>query len=179
MPSRRQHRLFHHGGPVDSLPGLPAGAQAFSVCRRAGRRPPRPGGLQTPGDAPRLRHAGTVARNHQGLPNTAFDPLVQHRLAASVQASVSTSMDLFSNLTYVPSLWDQGQCGSCWVFASTAMLEVALSHTYGIKDFLSTQFLQSNARYLHLHRREPDPLRRLLQLEEDPGPMVEPPRGVP
>ena len=41
-------------------------------------------------------------------------------------------------------LRNQGDCGSCWVWASTALAEVALNSQYGITDRLSIQYLQSN-----------------------------------
>ncbi len=123
---------------------LSAGAQPPSHTDLLGEGPPLQGGFRYPVMHPDFATRELWRRDHQALPNATFDSGVQHRLTAAAQASVSTSMDLFSDLTYDPALWNQGACGSCWVFASTAMLEVALSHTYGIKDFLSTQFLQSN-----------------------------------
>jgi len=124
---------------------LPATAQAPSQVGLPDAGTFLQGSVRHPVMHPDVATRELWRQNHQGLPHTSSSAAVQHRLAAAAQASVSTSMDLFSNLTYVPSLWDQGQCGSCWVFASTAMLEVALASTYGIKDFLSTQYLQSNA----------------------------------
>jgi hypothetical protein len=124
--------------------GLPVGALAAPQTGGLEEGHPERNGFQYPVMHPDFATRELWRRNHQSLLDTASNPGGQPRLAASVLTSTSTSMDLFSDLTYVPSQWNQGACGSCWVFASTAMLEVALSHTYGIKDFLSTQFLQSN-----------------------------------
>jgi Papain family cysteine protease/Immunoglobulin I-set domain len=142
--SSRHHPRRTLSALLGALLGLPALGQA------APGEAPEAGGLPPAGLRHPVMHPDPATReqwrsHHLSLPDTTFDARVQRRLTAAAQASVSTSMDLFSNLTYVPSLWDQGQCGSCWVFASTAMLEVALSRTYGIQDFLSTQYLQSNA----------------------------------
>ena len=43
-----------------------------------------------------------------------------------------------------PASWNQAGCGSCWVWAATAMTEVALKKTCGIVDRLSIQYFQSN-----------------------------------
>ncbi|MDR3683735.1 MAG: C1 family peptidase [Geothrix sp.] len=145
MASRHPPRFFLHAALGLALLGLPGKAQSFPPAGAPEEGRPVQGGADHPVMHPDFATRELWRRHHRELPRTTLDPKVQHRLAASVQASVTTSMDLFSNLTYVPSLWDQGQCGSCWVFASTAMLEVALSHDYGINDFLSTQFIQSSA----------------------------------
>jgi Papain family cysteine protease len=145
MSSRHHLRVPISSALWVSLLCLPVNAQSVSQVDTRDEGHPVQGGLRHPVMHPDFATRELWRSNHQALPRTALDPVVQHRLAASVQASASTSMDLFADLTYAPSLWDQGQCGSCWVFASTAMLEVALSHTYGIKDFLSIQYLQSNA----------------------------------
>ncbi len=145
MPSRHHFGLFIRTVLWVAFLGLPAGAQPSPQADGLDEGRPILGGFRYPVMHPDFATRELWRRNHQGLPNPTFDAGVQRRLTASVLASTSTSMDLFLDLTYVPSQWNQGACGSCWVFASTAMLEVALSHTYGIKDFLSTQFLQSNA----------------------------------
>jgi hypothetical protein len=146
MPFRHHTRLFISAALwVGLSTGLPATAQSAPQAGALEESPLQQGGFRYPVMHPDAATRELWRRNHQELAATTLDAGVQRRLSASVLASASTSMDLFSSLTYVPSSWNQGACGSCWVFASTAMLEVALSHTYGIKDFLSTQFLQSNA----------------------------------
>jgi hypothetical protein len=62
-------------------------------------------------------------------------------IAATTSAPAS-----FSILDSVPSSAsrNQGQCGSCWVWASTALAEVALAKQFGIQDRLSVQYFQSS-----------------------------------
>lgn len=66
---------------------------------------------------------------------------------ASSGALASTALpikaDVLSLLSYVPGERQQGGCGDCWVWGSTAMVEVALAAQYGVKDRLSIQFLNS------------------------------------
>lgn len=144
MPCR-QHNPFFIGAILSmAFPCIPASAQLPSQTVVLHEDPSVQGGFRYPVMHPDFATRELWRSNHQALPITTLNPLVQHRLTASVQASIPTSMDLYSNLTYVPSLWNQGACGSCWVFASSAMLEVAMSYQYGLNDFLSTQFLQSN-----------------------------------
>lgn len=52
--------------------------------------------------------------------------------------------DLLPKLSYIPSERDQGPIGNCWVWASTGVLEVALTGQKNIRDRLSIQFLDSN-----------------------------------
>lgn len=56
-----------------------------------------------------------------------------------------TSHDNLPFITYVPGDRNQGSCGNCWVFASTAAMEMAHHVTYGINDRLSVQWF--NSRY--------------------------------
>lgn len=51
--------------------------------------------------------------------------------------------DVLDLLTYTPRERDQGNCGNCWIWGGTGMLEVALG-ARGIKDRLSVQYFNSN-----------------------------------
>ena len=65
---------------------------------------------------------------------------------SSAGATLVVPPTAFSLLACVPdsSSRDQGTCGSCWVWAATAMTEVALKSQYNIVDRLSIQYFQSN-----------------------------------
>ncbi|PWR75577.1 S8 family serine peptidase [Methanospirillum stamsii] len=54
------------------------------------------------------------------------------------------SKSLLSNIQYAPSERNQGNCGNCWVWASTGVIENALTVQNGIKDRLSIQYFDSN-----------------------------------
>ena len=53
------------------------------------------------------------------------------------------SVSLLSSLPYIPSQRDQGNCGNCWVWASTGALEVEHTMNNGIRDRLSIQYFNS------------------------------------
>lgn len=145
MSSRRHLAFLLHIALCLALRGLPAqaGPPAVATVSEDGHR--LPGRTNQAVMHPDFATRERWRQQHAALPQATFDARVKQHLAVAAQASVSTSMDLFADLTYDPAAWDQGGCGSCWVFASTAMIEVELSHHHGIKDFISTQYLQSNA----------------------------------
>lgn len=71
-----------------------------------------------------------------------------HRLegrrgTAVLGSALPTHADILDFLAYTPSERDQGSCGNCWVWGSTALAEVELAARYGLKDRLSIQFLNS------------------------------------
>jgi hypothetical protein len=53
------------------------------------------------------------------------------------------SINLLSYLKYNPPERSQGNCGNCWAWAATGILEIALGAQTGIKDRLSVQFFNS------------------------------------
>jgi PKD repeat protein len=52
--------------------------------------------------------------------------------------------NLLSYVPYIPAERDQGNCGNCWVWASTGAIEVAHSVQNGVHDRISIQYLNSN-----------------------------------
>jgi len=72
--------------------------------------------------------------------------------AAYLSSQVQNQLDsaggarftLLGHINYTPSERDQGTCGSCWLWAGTGILEIALDSQLGIKDRLSTQYVNSN-----------------------------------
>jgi hypothetical protein len=76
------------------------------------------------------------------MPRAEFRPLDASGKALA-GAALPAKADVLSLLSYVPSERQQGSCGDCWVWGSTAMTEVALAAQYGLKDRLSVQFLNS------------------------------------
>ncbi len=69
-----------------------------------------------------------------------MDWQVQKKLL-SLQAG--SSFDLLSYLYYIPEERDQGRVGTCWVWAGTGCMEIALNVQLGITDRLSIQYLDS------------------------------------
>ncbi|MCA1917432.1 S8 family serine peptidase [Methanospirillum hungatei] len=59
-------------------------------------------------------------------------------------SSIQGSKSLLSNIQYTPSERNQGNCGNCWVWASTGVIENALTVQNGIKNRLSIQYFDSN-----------------------------------
>ena len=55
-----------------------------------------------------------------------------------------STLNLINELTYIASERDQGQSGTCWVWAGTGVMEVAKNTQDGIKDRFSIQFFDSS-----------------------------------
>jgi len=57
-----------------------------------------------------------------------------------------SALNLLSRISYVPQERDQGLNGSCWVWTSTGIMEIALNvqSGVGVKERLSIQYLMSN-----------------------------------
>lgn len=52
-------------------------------------------------------------------------------------------LDLLPRLVHVPAERSQQLCADCWVWAGTALVEMALASQYGIRDRLSVQYFHS------------------------------------
>ena len=81
--------------------------------------------------------------DYGNTPKAFIDEVIHTRLAQAKQEEAGTSMNLLSYLQYTPSERSQASCGDCWVWASTGVMEIALNVQNGVRNRLSTQFLQS------------------------------------
>lgn len=57
--------------------------------------------------------------------------------------TLPSSLSLLNRLPYTPAERDQGNCGDCWQWASTGVMEIAHSVQNGVMDRLSVQFINS------------------------------------
>lgn len=89
---------------------------------------------------------GQWMRSYRNAPLAPTHPQIRSQL---MQAATEGAGESFSLLDQTP--WnasniaerDQGVCGNCWVWASTGVMEVALSRQRGVKDRLSIEFFDS------------------------------------
>ena|GEM_PF-1393261 len=77
------------------------------------------------------------------LPEAYIDPHICFQME-QWPAKYAESYSLLDHLQYTPTERDQGNCGNCWAWAGTGVMEIALDVQNGIKDRLSMQYLNSN-----------------------------------
>ena len=82
-------------------------------------------------------------REYGVAPKAPLDDQIHLRLNQAAAQGVGTSISLLNYLQYTPTEWNQSNCGDCWVWAGTGIMEIALSVQNGTKDRFSTQFLNS------------------------------------
>jgi hypothetical protein len=80
---------------------------------------------------------------YEKAPQAVIDSEVELRIKRAQVMGAGTSLSLLDHLQYIPNERNQGKCGNCWNWTGTGMMEIALSGQSGIKDRLSTQFLNS------------------------------------
>jgi hypothetical protein len=81
--------------------------------------------------------------DYENAPRAAIDEDVKLRLSAMQAQGISTSLDLLSYVPYLGPKRNQGNCGNCWVWAGTGLLEIAHSVQNSVNDQLSIQYLDS------------------------------------
>jgi len=59
------------------------------------------------------------------------------------------SLSLLPYLPYIPAQRDQGQCGDCWAWAGTGVMEIAHNMANGVASRLSVQLLNSCNPYVN------------------------------
>jgi hypothetical protein len=72
-----------------------------------------------------------------------IDPNIANVLDEQRLNSMATQINLLTHLQYTPSERDQKSCGNCWNWAGQGVLGIALDVSKGVKDRLSTQFVNS------------------------------------
>jgi hypothetical protein len=75
--------------------------------------------------------------DYSSAPKAVINPRISKNLLGS---ALPTSINLLDRLQYTPEERNQGQCGNCWAWAGTGLIEIALYEDYGIKDRLSVEF---------------------------------------
>jgi hypothetical protein len=81
--------------------------------------------------------------DYENAPRAFLDEVIHTGLHETQALGLGTSINLLGSLSYSPSERYQGSCGDCWIWAGTATMEIALDVQNGIKDRLSTQFMNS------------------------------------
>ena len=82
-------------------------------------------------------------KEYETAPKAPLDDLVHLRLNQAAAQGFGTSLSLLNYLQYTPTERNQTSCGDCWVWAGTGIMEIALNVQNGIRDRLSTQFVNS------------------------------------
>ena len=96
-------------------------------------------GIMRPDQATRLKWA----REFERAPQAYIDHAIKGRLMKAAAKRASTSMSLLEYLPYTASERNQNQCGNCWVWAGTGVLEIADGVQRAIEERRSIQFLNS------------------------------------
>lgn len=80
---------------------------------------------------------------YRTAPQVTIDPNIQRRLMTKDLDGLPTSINLLNFIRYEADERRQGDCGNCWVWTGTGILEIALNVKNGIKNRLSVQHFNS------------------------------------
>jgi hypothetical protein len=80
---------------------------------------------------------------YRAEPRAYIHPGIARELETARKLGTGSSTNLLSHLDYVPADRNQGECGNCWVWAGTGVLEIALHVQNGIFQRLSEQVFDS------------------------------------
>ncbi len=80
---------------------------------------------------------------YEAAPQARIDPDIESKLYLARVLDLGTSLDLRGQIDYDAGLRDQGACANCWVWAATAVMEIAHAVQDGVSDRLSIQYFNS------------------------------------
>ncbi len=89
---------------------------------------------------PTEEQASKWMRNYTIAPRAYLSPQIR----AMLSGFSGSHFSLLNYLQYTPSERNQGQCGNCWAWAGTGVMEIDQAYQTGVKDRLSVQYLDSN-----------------------------------
>ena len=102
------------------------------------------GDLSLPVMRPDAETRGKWEEEFRRMPEARLDKDVAAGLALAEAEGRATSKSVLDYLSYVPAERNQGaQCGNCWVWTGTGIVEIALNVEKGIKDRHSIQLFNS------------------------------------
>lgn len=65
------------------------------------------------------------------------------KIKAEIAQAPPVNFSLLDYLNYTPSERNQGNCGDCWAWAGTGVMEIDRAYQTGVKDRLSVQYINS------------------------------------
>ena len=79
----------------------------------------------------------------EAAPKAGISGDIQIMLNQAKALNYSTSLDFLDRIDYDPAQRNQGNCGNCWVWAGTGVMEITHDKDDGVFDRLSIQYLDS------------------------------------
>ena len=76
--------------------------------------------------------------------NASDKAYISPEVSATLASYPPLSFSLLDQLEYTPSERDQGNCGNCWAWAGTGVMEIDYARQMGLSDRFSVQYLNSN-----------------------------------
>jgi len=147
--------------PVDTLKvSVPINERALSYREQVGQIVKNPdaspisGGRVTPGVSQRTTPTQEIQGEDNGYGYMHISPEERIQMIESSMLTADlpnvleevpqANVDLLQYVPYTGSQRNQGNCGNCWVWASTGAIEVAHTVQTGVKDRQSIQYFNSN-----------------------------------
>ena len=93
---------------------------------------------------PDAKERSTWHLEHRSLKETNYDIPLHYQLQQARMAGATAQFSLLPYLSYTPSQWNQGNCGDCWMWGSTAAVSIASGVRTGTPALFSIQYMNSS-----------------------------------